>query len=105
MDKQTEQSLRAVDSSIKDIAGRITAQNFLLQQLYAQWFLSDNGARKAVPKEFIGAMQFNATDPRNSPAALDIQTEAVRYLERFFADVEGRVAQTAWAQQRQQETK
>jgi hypothetical protein len=36
VDKQVEQSLLAVAAAINEISGRLTAQDFLLQQAYAR---------------------------------------------------------------------
>ncbi|WP_454710979.1 hypothetical protein [Cupriavidus nantongensis] len=105
MDKQVEQSFRAVSAAINEISGRLTAQDFLLQQAYARWFQNDPGARANAPKQFIGEMRFNATSPSASPEAMEIQSQAIKDLERFFAQVEQSVAQAEWAQQRRQETK
>lgn len=104
MDKQVEQSLRAIDDSIKEILGKISAQDMLIQQAYAQWFLANPDARKSIPGQFTGSMRFNATSPTNSANAMEIQSRAVKHLEKFFADVKQRVEETEWARQRQQGT-
>jgi hypothetical protein len=105
VDKQVEQSLLAVAAAINEISGRLTAQDFLLQQAYARWFLNDSGARAHAPKQFIDEMRFNATSPSSSAEAMEIQSQAIKDLQRFFAQVEEQVAQAERAQLRQQQTR
>lgn len=105
MEKQTEQQIRALKSDMERAFSMLSAQNFLLQQLYSNWFMSNPDARKKVPGEYIGAARFKATAPSDDPSLMSLQAQTVQHLEHFFASVKQRVEETEWALSRQRDTK
>jgi len=74
----------------------LSAQQFLIGQLYARLFLADADARQNVPKALIDAAQYRSHTKAQADdeALIEMQAQIVLDLQHFFADVENRVQES-----------
>lgn len=75
------------------ISAKLSAQKFLLGQLYAQLLIKDPASRYTLPKSLIDAAKFKSTTKNidNHELAKNLQEAVVNELESFFSDVERRL--------------
>jgi hypothetical protein len=71
----------------------LSAQNFLLGQLYARLFQAEPDLRQHVPDALIEAATYKSHSKfsGDDEALIEMQAQIVLELKRFFADVEQRV--------------
>ncbi|HEF4748865.1 hypothetical protein L0Z26_21350 [Burkholderia multivorans] len=91
MGNHMEGEITGIKANIQSAFAMLSAQNFLLEQWYGQWFLRDPGARANVPKTLLEAARFRSTASVDSDDLLSIQRLSVEHMERFFASIETRL--------------
>lgn len=72
----------------------MSAQSFLLTELYAYFFAADPDARKAVPESLVRMAMFRQHPPNGDigeDAMVDIHAHVVLNLVTFFKQVEARL--------------
>jgi hypothetical protein len=80
-------------SDITRLYAMLSAQNFLIGQLYARLFLADPEARKNVPTALVEAAMYktHTKAQTDEESLIEMQAQIVLELQRFFSDVEQRV--------------
>ena len=79
---------------ISRIYALLSAQKFLLIQLYGKEFLAEPDARKNVPGALIDAATYKSHTKdvwSDGEALIEMQAQVVIELKDFFSDVERRV--------------
>jgi len=86
-------AMETVHNDIMELNARLSAQNFLLETLYANAFLKDPDGFKALMQSAIEATRHTPTRATAMPDeyAIELQARIVTRLERFQTSVVRRI--------------
>lgn len=79
---------------MKAMYAAMSAQSFLLNELYAELFAGDPEARRRIPESLLRATMFRQHSPierMDEDTAVDIQAQVVLNVKAFFDQVEARL--------------